>query len=46
LGKIDTHSHNGIGSALEWGWGIFTRVGYVDTRLNWSEVVNFNKGIC
>lgn len=21
-------------------------VGYVDTRVNWSEVVNFNKGIC
>jgi hypothetical protein len=21
-------------------------VGYVDTRLNWSEVINFNKGIC
>jgi len=20
--------------------------GYVDTRLNWSEVINFNKGIC
>jgi hypothetical protein len=21
-------------------------VGYVDTRVNWSEVINFNKGIC
>jgi hypothetical protein len=21
-------------------------IGYVDTRLNWSEVINFNKGIC
>jgi hypothetical protein len=21
-------------------------VGYVDTRLNWSEVINFNKGVC
>jgi hypothetical protein len=21
-------------------------VGFVDTRLNWSEVVNFNKGLC
>jgi hypothetical protein len=21
-------------------------IGYVDTRLNWSEVVAFNKGIC
>jgi hypothetical protein len=21
-------------------------VGYVDTRLNWSEVINFDKGIC
>jgi hypothetical protein len=20
-------------------------VGYVDTRLNWSEVINFNKGV-
>jgi hypothetical protein len=21
-------------------------VGYVDTRNNWSKVINFNKGIC
>jgi len=21
-------------------------VGYVDTRLNWSEVIDFNKGVC
>jgi hypothetical protein len=21
-------------------------VGYVDTRVNWSEVINFNKGVC
>jgi len=21
-------------------------VGYVDTRLDWSEVIDFNKGIC
>jgi hypothetical protein len=21
-------------------------VGYVDTRVNWSEVIDFNKGIC
>jgi hypothetical protein len=21
-------------------------VGYVDTRVNWSEVINFSKGIC
>jgi hypothetical protein len=21
-------------------------VGYVDTRLDWSEVINFNKGVC
>jgi hypothetical protein len=21
-------------------------VGYVDTRLNWSEVIDFNRGVC
>jgi hypothetical protein len=21
-------------------------VGYVDTRVNWSEVINFNEGVC
>ena len=21
-------------------------IGYVDTRLNWSEVINFKKGVC
>jgi hypothetical protein len=39
----------------EWDWReisahlrcmVCGTVGYVDTRVNWSEVINFNKGIC
>jgi hypothetical protein len=49
--------HNGtlrLADLPDWDWcdisahlkcTICGTVGYVDTRLNWSEVVNFNKGI-
>jgi hypothetical protein len=46
--------HNGrlrLSDLPDWDWRDIsahlkcTTVGYVDTRVDWSEVINFNKGI-
>jgi hypothetical protein len=53
----DSCHHNGrlnLGDLPEWRWQDISAhlkctkcgtVGYVDTRLDWGEVINFNKGI-
>ena len=53
----DCCRHNGrlnIADLPDWDWAdisahlrctVCGTVGYVDTRLDWSEVINFNKGI-
>ena len=55
LGPPGQRCHLRLADLPNWDWHDISAhlkctkcgtVGYVDTRLNWSEVVDFNKGLC